>query len=70
MSESEESTKRKGGAEKIRDKKKRILENDAKMCGDIRNMFFKSKVLILYYYILLTNITIRGFYSFFRIFLH
>jgi len=48
MSESEESTKRKGGAEKIRDKKKRILENDAKMCGDIRNMFFKSKVLILY----------------------
>jgi len=34
--------KRPGGAEKARDKKKVLLLENAKMCGDVRDMFSKT----------------------------
>lgn len=36
--------KRPGGAEKARDKKKKLLLENAKMCGDVRDMFSKAMV--------------------------
>lgn len=44
--------KRKGGAEKLRENKKKQLQNDAKMCLNIQDMFTKPKVSIY----LFTNI--------------
>jgi len=38
--------RKKGGAEKVREKKKKLLMDNAKICGDIRVMFSKSKVCI------------------------
>jgi len=36
-----DKNKRKGGAEKLRDKKKKKLEEEAKMCKNISQMFFQ-----------------------------
>lgn len=38
--------RKKGGAEKVREKKKKLLMDNAKISGDIRVMFSKSKVCI------------------------
>lgn len=38
--------RKKGGAEKLREKKRTLLMDNAKICGDIRVMFSKLKVCI------------------------
>lgn len=39
-----EKGKRKGGAEKIREKKKKKLEDEAKTCKNISEMFLQAQV--------------------------
>lgn len=38
----DETKKRKGGAEKQRDKKDKLLNKEAKKCGNVRDMFIKK----------------------------
>ncbi|KAL4153170.1 hypothetical protein QTP88_001003 [Uroleucon formosanum] len=38
----DETKKRKGGAEKQRDKKAKLLNKEAKKCGNVRDMFIKK----------------------------
>jgi len=51
MSEPEVNKKRKGGAEKVRIKKQIMLQNEAKNCSNILNMFSRSKVRIHFIFV-------------------
>ena len=51
MSEPEVIKKRKGGAEKVRIKKQIMLQNEAKNCSNILNMFSKFKVSIHFIFV-------------------
>ena len=38
----DDTKKRKGGAEKQRDKKAKLLKKQAKSCGSVKDMFLKN----------------------------